>query len=199
MMMMDFKRRISINPLGKFFILGTLCIGLGAPLAQCPNEGSNCQNQVLPLNLNNEYQKAGEASRVNGTGPRMFNKVQKVLLYDWSANSNHDQGRAGVRRMMVRMANRFGFELTINDGANGWINADRLRGMNVVILSQGDRDVLADNPASASAIAMENYIYKQGGSLLMIHAASAFIPCPGTGTGGGGQNIADPTCRFLAR
>src|SRR5690606_20819087 len=44
-----------------------------------------------------------------------------------------------------------------------------------------------------------DYIYRQGGSLLMLHAASDFIPCPGTGTGGGGQNIHEESCRFLAR
>jgi hypothetical protein len=185
--------------LRKFVTIGIMCIGMGLTFAQCPNEGNTCANQVVPLNLNTEYQKAGEASRISGAGARKLNKVQKVLLYDWSNNTNHDQGRAAIRRMMVRMANRFGFELTINDGANGWINAERLQGVNVVVLSQGDKDALANSATSASAIAMENYIYKQGGSLLMIHAASAFIDCPGTGTGGGGQNIDDVSCRFLAR
>src|SRR5690606_13648807 len=52
---------------------------------------------------------------------------------------------------------------------------------------------------SASTIATENFIYRQGGSLLMMHAASAFITCPGTGTNGGGQNIHEVGCRFLAR
>src|SRR5690606_36524454 len=75
-----------VKPLAKLFILGTICMGMGKPLAACPNEpttlGANeCQNQVLALNPSTEYQNAGEASRVNnGNGPRMFNKVEKVLL-----------------------------------------------------------------------------------------------------------------------
>jgi hypothetical protein len=194
-----FKQRNSAGLLLKILVLGTLCIGLGAPLAQCPAEGSTCANQVVPLNLNTEYQKAGEASRINGAGARKLNKIQKVLLYDLMPGTNHQQGKDGVRRMMVRMANRFGFELTINDGAVGWITAERLQGVNAVVLAQGDADVLGSSVTSASAIAMENYIYKQGGSLLMIHAASAFITCPGTGTNGGGQNIDDVACHFLAR
>ena len=173
-----------------------LAFALGTPVqAQvCPAEGSTCANQVIAKDPNSPYQMAGEASRVNGTGPRMYNKIEKVVLYDLMPGTNHQQGKDAIRRMMVRLANRFGFELTINDGAIGWVTSERLAGANLVILTQGDQDVLG-TATSASTIAMENYIYRQGGSLMMIHAANAFINC----TTSGGQLIGDPGCRFLAR
>lgn len=181
------------------FAAAALVCGLGAPAqAQCPQVPNDCENQVIPKDPNNEYQMAGEASRIDG-GPRLMNKVEKVLLYDNVPNTNHNQGKAAIRAMMVGMAERYGFELVIDDGALGWITAERLEGVDVVLLSQGDRDVLGNSATSPGTIAMENYIYREGGSLLMIHAASAFITCPGTGTGGGGQNIHEPSCRFLAR
>jgi hypothetical protein len=174
-----------------------LLAGAGTAVnAQCPDGTSNCANQVIPQDLMNEYQAVGEMSRVDGQGPRMKNKLENVLLYDNSPT--HNAGRQAVRRKMVRTANRYGFELTINDGAIGWINAERLDGVDVVVFSQNDRDVLG-GLTTASTTAMENFIYREGKSMVMVHAASAFIVCPGVGTGGGGANIHDPSCRFLAR
>src|SRR5687767_8581497 len=100
-------------------------------MAQCPKEGSTCENQVIPLNPDNDYQRAGEASRVNGSGERKLNKVQKILLYDPILGTNRQRGKDAIRRMMVRMANRFGFELVISDVFVDWINAERLLGVNV--------------------------------------------------------------------
>ena len=189
---------LSHEPGLKITLAAVMVFGLGVPArAQvCPAEGSICANQVIAKDLTTDYQKAGEASRVNGTGPRMYNKVEKIVLYDIIPGTNHQQGKDAVRRMMVRLANRYGFELVINDDAVGWIRAERLAGANMVILNDGDKDVLGnDNPTAASVIAMENYIYRLGGSLMMIHSANALISCTVTG----GELIGDPNCRFLAR
>lgn len=178
-----------------------LAFAFGSPAeAQCPPSGS-CPNLTIPKNLNAEYQQVGEASRINGQGPRMMNKVERVVLYDAIPNNNHLEGKNAIRRMLSTLAVRYGFELVINDNNNqiGWLTADILNGTTIVLFSQGDKDVLGNSATTPSTVAMENYIYRQGGSMMMLHAASAFITCPGTGTSGGGQNIHEASCRFLAR
>lgn len=191
----------ALKPTRAVLALVVSAFAFGVPAqAQCPATG-NCANMTIAKNPNAPYQLAGEASRVNGTGPRMFNKVERVVLYDAIPNNNHLEGKHAIRRMMSTLAVRYGFELVINDNNNaiGWLTSDILNGTNVVLFSQGDKDVLGNSATTASTIAMENYIYRQGGSLMMLHAASAFITCPGTGTNGGGQDIHAATCRFLAR
>jgi hypothetical protein len=157
--------------------------GLGSANAQvCPEGTANCPDQVVARDLTRPYQM----------DPRT--KVRKVLLYD---NSNtHSEGRQAYRQAMIVLARKYGFELTISGAALGYITTSTLQGQNLVIFSQGDRDVV---PAESSSTALQNYIYRDGNAMLMVHAASAFITCPGPGTGGGGSDIANATCRFMAR
>ena len=143
-----------------------------------------CVNQTIARDPTNPYQM----------NPN--NKVHKVLLYDKA--KAHPDGKAAYRRALIRTAYRYGFELVITDAAIGYITASTLAGTDLVIFTQGDEDVVApQNSASENALA--DYIYRQGKSMLMIHASAAFITCPGTGSGGGGANITDPTCHFMAR
>ncbi len=156
------------------------CLNISGTLTNCPNV-TIARNATMP------YQMDART------------KVRKVLLYD--KNAAHNAGKQAIRRAMIWAANRYGFELVITDAAIGYITTTTLAGVNVVIFSQGDEDVTNANKGngSASDIALQTYIYQQGGSMLMMHAASAFITCDGPNTGGGGANIAHPDCRFMAR
>ncbi len=175
-------------------LMGVLALGaLAAPAsaqsqeythACLTNANTSCPNVTVPRRADVEYQMDART------------KVRKVLLYD--NNAAHPAGKQAIRRALIRAANKYGFELVISDAAIGYITPTTLEGVDVVVFSQGDRDVTG-SVGSAGDIALQNYIYRDGGAMLMMHAASAFITCPGTGTGGGGHNIADPSCRFMAR
>ncbi len=175
-------------------LVGALALGaMVAPAAAQSQEythacltsaSTNCPNVIIPRRADVEYQMDART------------KVRKVLLYD--KNKAHNTGKQAIRRALIHAANKYGFELVITDAAIGYIQPNTLEGVDVVVFSQGDEDV-SGAVNSTGDIALQNYIYRDGGAMLMMHAASAFITCPGTGTGGGGSNIADPTCRFMAR
>lgn len=148
------------------------------------SSSTNCPNVTIPRRLDVAYQLDERT------------KVRKVLLYD--KNRAHNTGKQAIRRAMIRSANKYGFELVISDAAIGYIQTGTLAGVDVVIFSQGDEDV-SGSAGSNGDIALQNYIYRDGGSMLLMHAAAAFITCPGTGTGGGGSDIAAASCRFMAR
>lgn len=126
-------------------------------------------------------------------------KLRHVLLYD--AGTTHNAAKQALRNSLVRLSHRYGFQLDTS-GASGYITESTLAGVDVVVFSNGDQDVLGPGE-SPSTIAMERFVYEKGGALLLVHAAAAFIVCadgiyplppnggpplpPGTG------------CRFLAR
>lgn len=145
---------------------------------------TNCPNVTIARRADLPYQMDART------------KVRKVLLYD--KNKAHNTGKQAIRRAMIRAANKFGFELVITDAAIGYIQAATLADVDVAIFSQGDEDVSGAS-GSTGDLALQDYIYRQGGSMLFMHAASAFITCPGPGTGGGGATLDDPNCRFMAR
>lgn len=191
---MTIQPKKPLKGLVKASLVGVLALGaLAAPTSVEAQEythacltsaSTNCPNVTIPRRADVEYQMDART------------KVRKVLLYD--NNAAHNAGKQAIRRALIRAANKYGFELVISDAAIGYITPTTLEGVDVVVFSQGDRDVTGA-VGSAGDIALQNYIYRDGGSMLMMHAASAFITCPGTGTGGGGSNIADPNCRFMAR
>jgi hypothetical protein len=121
-------------------------------------------------------------------------KLRHVLLYDWSVS--HTLGRAAVRASLARTAVRYGFRLDTSSAPIGYITPAVLQGVDVVVFGHNSRDVLDSTPSLA---AMEDFLYQRGKALLMIHEAAAFISCPGRGTGGGGDSLAHPQCRLLAR
>lgn len=181
------------SALGAGALAAVLAFGAGAPAsaqsqdydhACLTNASTSCPNVTIPRRADLEYQMDART------------KVRKVLLYD--KNKAHNTGKQAIRRALIRAANKYGFELVISDAAIGYIQPATLAGVDVVVFSQGDEDVSGAS-GSTGDIALQNFIYRDGKAMLMMHAASAFITCPGTGSGGGGHDIANATCRFMAR
>src|SRR5690606_28162155 len=173
-------------------LMGVLALGAMVAPAQSQdftdpcltNPNTNCPNVTIPRRADVDYQMDART------------KVRKVLLYD--NNKAHNTGKQAIRRALIRAANKYGFELVISDAAIGYIQPATLADVDVVVFSQGDEDV-SGAVNSTGDVALQNFIYRDGKAMLMMHAASAFITCPGTGTGGGGHDIAHANCRFMAR
>lgn len=180
-----------VAALGAGALAAILAAGTVAPVAAqeythacLTNASTNCPNVTIPRRTDVEYQMDART------------KVRKVLLYD--KNKAHNTGKQAIRRALIRAANKYGFELVISDAAIGYIQPATLADVDVVVFSQGDEDV-SGAVNSTGDVALQNFIYRDGKAMLMMHAASAFITCPGTGTGGGGHDIANANCRFMAR
>jgi hypothetical protein len=157
-----------------------LMAGAVAPVqAQCTS--SSCPDQIVALDPTNAYQLNPHA------------KVKSVLLYDRGVNTSHSTGKSALRRSLYRLAQKYGFKLQLN-AVNNYLTAATLEGVDVLIFSNGDGDVL-NGDATASTTAVKNFIQVQGKSMLMVHAAAAFIPCPTNGE----ENMSVSNCRFMAR
>jgi hypothetical protein len=129
-----------------------------------------------PFNANAEYQKNPHA------------KVKRVLLYNRTFGG-HD--KAPLLNAMRRMSTKYGFQLDVS-GADNYITAATLEGVDVCVFSNGDGDVLSN---ATSLAAMRNFIEVKGKGLLQVHAAAAYVPCPTSGE----ENLADNNCKWLAR
>lgn len=115
--------------------------------------------------------------------------IKKVLLYDKAPG--HQEGRAALRRSMTRLSQQYGFQVDMSN-ADGYITTATLSGVDIIVFSNGDGDVIS---GAASKAAVEDFVLNKGKAVLMVHAAAAYIPCPTVGE----ENLADPNCRFLAR
>lgn len=176
---------------GTAAVMGVLMLAAGAvtpaQAQYCPNTGS-CSNRTIAADPTNPYQMY-IAAQTKAAGAKRG--VKSVLLYDQAPG--HSDGKQALRRSLSRLSQKYGFRLDIQD-QNGYITAATLAGVDVVVFSQGDGDVLG-GMSSASTVAMENFTYAQGGSVLLVHAAAAYIQCPTSG----GSDLANANCRFLAR
>ena len=117
-------------------------------------------------------------------------KIKFVVHYEFS-KGGHSQ--TNTRNHLTRLATKYGFRL------DRWtqqadVTPANLVGVTIAVFNQGDGDVL--EPAGSSYVtAMKNFVELQGKSLLQIHAAAAYIPCPTSGV----ETLTDPGCRWLAR
>jgi hypothetical protein len=126
----------------------------------------------------------------SGRGTISRTKIRKIVHYEYTFGG-HDQ--ANTRNHLTRLANKYGFALerwtTQSD-----VTASNLLGVDILVLNQGDGDVL--EPAASSYVtAVKNFVEVQGKGLLAVHAAAAYVPCPTSGV----ENLTDAGCRWLAR
>lgn len=117
-------------------------------------------------------------------------KIKFVIHYEFS-KGGHSQ--VNTRNHLTRMANKHGFRLD-RWTAQADVTPANLANVDVAVFNQGDGDVL--EPANSSYVnAVKNFVEVQGKSLLQVHAAAAYIPCPTSGQ----ENLTDANCRWLAR
>jgi hypothetical protein len=161
---------------------------MAAAILLCGAAGLSRAEVMVARDANNPYQKNPHA------------KLKHVLLYDKAPG--HGTGRAMLRASMARLAVKYGFRLDTSAAAIGYIQDSVVAGVDVVIFSNGDADVLGPMN-SPSTVAMEKYIYQQGKAMLMVHAAGAFLSCyVGPYSEGFVWGASEPPpseCRFLAR
>lgn len=139
---------------------------------------------MIPRNPDNAYQKSAHGN------------LRHVLLYDKAPG--HANGRNALRRSLARTAQQYGFRLDTSQ-VSGYINDSTLAGVDIVVFSNGDADVLGPR-TSVATLAMERFVYEQGGALLMVHAANAFLVC-GSSPYQNPSHGPEPAtfCAFLAR
>jgi hypothetical protein len=117
-------------------------------------------------------------------------KIKFIIHYEFS-KGGHSQ--TNTRNHLTRLANKYGFRLD-RWTAQADVTPTNLAGVDIAVFNQGDGDVL--EPANSSYVtAMKNFIEVQGKSILNVHAAAAYVPCPTSGQ----ENLTDANCRWLAR
>jgi len=125
--------------------------------------------------------------------------IKRVLLYDYSVTGGHSPSRAVLRTSLQRLSAKYGFQLVMNNTAN-YLNASVLANTQILILSNGDGDVIGSTAGAKAAVT--NFVEQDGHAVYMIHASGAFIPCPTLTSAtavSGGENIDGANCQFLAR
>jgi len=139
------------------------------------------QAKVVAYNASNPYQMG------------RFSHVKRVLLYNYTLGGH---SKTPLLNSMTRLANKYGFQLDIGGTSSYITNAtlamDSANPVNVVVMSNGDGDVLQD---ATSLAAMKQFVQSKGRGLLQTHAAAAYIGCPNSGQ----ENLTDANCRWLAR
>ena len=125
--------------------------------------------------------------------------IKKVVLYDYAVTGGHAASRAVLRLSLQRMAAKYGFQLVMNN-TSGYLNATVLANTQVLVLSNGDGDVIGS--AAGAKAAVTNFVELDGHAVFMNHASGAFVPCPTLTSAtavSGGENIDGANCQFLAR
>ena len=123
----------------------------------------------------------------------VHSRLRHVLLQ----NGVDNKARKAGLKSFQHLALRYGFRLdTITGPAK--ITSTLLEGVDVVVFNSGFNDG-SDPLGGSSTVAMEKFIYQQGGSMLMVNGIAQGISCPGTGSWGGGDSLSHPNCLFMAR
>jgi hypothetical protein len=95
----------------------------------------------------------------------------QVILFRYSKSGGHGTSRTYLDNALKRLAARYNFTANITEDPTVFTNAN-LANTRVVIMSNGDGDVIAPGP---NRTALENFNQVSGWGVIWIHAACAFI------------------------
>jgi hypothetical protein len=95
----------------------------------------------------------------------------RVILFRYSKSGGHGTSRNYLDASVKRLAERYKFTATITEDP-AVFTAGNLANTKVVIMSNGDGDVIAPGP---NRTALENFQQVNGWGVIWIHAACAFI------------------------
>jgi hypothetical protein len=174
-------------------MLGVMALGVNTARAQDPN----CQAGTGPIAgfaTEAALQTAAGATPVvcgfdSTTNANAKTNIKHVLLMDWS---NGQHSRVHTQKHMYRLARKYGFKLTRSQ-SNTYITPATLDGVDLIVFNNGDQDPLNANTTVLNSV--RNFVETQGKSIMAVHAALAFIPCPNEDV-----TVANlTTCRWFLR
>lgn len=165
----------------------TALCGFAAPVVIAQGAlGPDCRSFTTPEEISAHADAAPHVCAFNSeVNAAAGTNIRHVLLYDWTSGGLN---RGHTQRHMLRLSRQYGFRLDRSQ-ARDYITPATLQDVDVVVFNNGFNDPLQN---STSLQAMRNFVEAQGKGILAIHAALAFIPCPG-------EDMTNANCRWFLR
>lgn len=115
----------------------------------------------------------GLAGKGFAQAPAYNGNIKKIVLFDYSVPNGHPTSRQFIRDCYTRLQKLYGFNLVmLGQQQQAQLTATVLQGAQILVFSDGDGDVL---PPGDQRTAVEDFVQNQGKSVLMIHAAAAYV------------------------